>query len=47
MPPVKKEMQLSSAILNWNTKRLAQLPDLYTTLRPVILPKTEPPLPPL
>ena len=32
---------------NGNTKRLAQLPDSYTTVRPVILPKTEPPVPPL
>lgn len=32
---------------NTNAKRLAQLPDSYTTVQPVILPKTQPPVPPL
>ena len=32
---------------NANAKRLAQLPDSYTTVQPVILPKAQPPVPPL
>lgn len=32
---------------NTKTEHLAQLPDFYTTVQPVILPNKEPPVPPL
>ena len=34
-------------VANANTKRLAQLPDSYTTVPAVVLPKSEPPVPPI